>query len=139
LIVVDTTVLVYAVGTEHPLKEPCRTLISTRMDALTTTAGVLQEFVHVRSRRRSRSDAVALASAYLKLFTPLLDVPQVAVQDALELLEQHQDLGAFDALLAATARLAGCEALVTADRAFAAIDGLNVVFPDAESLTRYLP
>lgn len=138
MIVVDTTVLVYAVGTEHPLKEPCRTLISTRMDALTTTAGVLQEFVHMRSRRRSRSDAVALASAYLKLFSPLLDVPEPAVHDALELLEKHQDLGAFDALLAATARMAGCQALVTADRAFAAIDGLTVVFPDADGLSPFL-
>ncbi|MGQ0840825.1 type II toxin-antitoxin system VapC family toxin [Actinokineospora sp.] len=126
----DTTVLVYAVGGEHPLKQPCLDLIRARTDSLTTTAGVLQEFVHVRSRRRPRSDAVELASAYLKLFSPLLDVPEPAVHEALDLLERHEDLGAFDAVLAATARLAGCTALVTADRAFEAVDGLTVVYPD---------
>ncbi len=136
MIVVDTTVLVYAVGTEHPLKEPCKSLISNRMDSLTTTAGVIQEFVHVRSRRRPRSEAVALAAAYLNLFSPLLDVPEPAVRDALDLLEEHQDLGAFDAVLAATARMAGCEALVTADRAFASVADLAVVFPDAAGIAK---
>jgi uncharacterized protein len=136
LIVVDTTVLVYAVGAEHPLKEPCRTLISGRLDSLTTTAGVIQEFVHVRSRRRPRSEAVGLAAAYLNLFTPLLDVPELAVRDALDLLEEYQDIGAFDAVLAATARLARCDALVTADRAFAAVPNLTVIFPDAEGIAK---
>lgn len=27
MIVLDTTVLVYATGTEHPLREPCRRLV----------------------------------------------------------------------------------------------------------------
>lgn len=130
MIVVDTTVLVYAVGTEHPYKQPCLDLLRERTDSLTTTAGVLQEFVHVRSRRRPRSDAVTLATAYLKLFSPLLGVPETAVHVALELLDTHENLGAFDAVLAATALAANCEALVTADRAFAAIDGLTVVRPD---------
>lgn len=139
MIVVDTTVLVYAVGAGHPLKEPCRELISSRIDSLTTTAGVIQEFVHVRSRRRSRSDAVALATAYLRLFSPLLDVAEHAVPEALELLEKHPDLGAFDALLAAAARMATCEALVTADRSFSAIPGLTVVFPDSTGIAALLP
>lgn len=135
MIVIDTTVLVYAVGTEHPLKEPCRSLISSRIDSLTTTAGVIQEFVHVWTRRRPRGDAVALASAYLTLLSPLLNVPEPAVHDALELLDKHHDLGAFDAVLAATARMAGCTALVTADRSFATIAGLTVVFPDAAGVS----
>lgn len=66
-------------------------------------------------------------------------MPEPAALEALDLLAKHQDLGAFDALLAATAAMAGCRALVTADRAFAAIDGLNVVFPDAAGLAPYLP
>ena len=139
MIVIDTTVLVYAVGAEHPLKEPCRELISRRTDSLTTTAGVIQEFVHVRGRRRSRTDAVTLASAYLKLFSPLLGVPDPAVHQALDLLDKHQELGAFDAVLAATARMAGCDALVTADRSFASIDGLRVVYPDASGIASLLP
>lgn len=139
MIVLDTTVLVYAVGTEHPLREPCRTLLSKRTSALTTTAGVIQEFVHVRSRRRSRADAVKLGHAYLTLLSPLLDVPDRAVRDALGLLERHADLGAFDAVLAASALSAECEALVTADRAFAALPGLPVRYPDGPGLAHLLP
>lgn len=139
MIVLDTTVLVYAVGAEHPLREPCRTLLSKRTSALTTTAGVIQEFVHVRSRRRSRADAVKLGNAYLTLLSPLLDVPDRAVRDALGLLERHADLGAFDAVLAAAARSAECEALVTADRAFGALPGLPVRYPDGPGLADLLP
>lgn len=130
MIVLDTTVLVYAVGTQHPLREPCRRLLAERTTALATTAGVIQEFVHVWSRRRPRADAVRLASAYLTVLSPLLAVPDTAVRDALELLDTHADLGAFDAVLAAAARSARCTALVSADRAFGAIPGLAVRYPD---------
>lgn len=63
MIVLDTTVLVYAKGAEHPLRDPCRDLVAAIADeriAATTTAEVIQEFVHVRARRRDRSDAAAL-------------------------------------------------------------------------------
>ncbi len=131
MIVLDTTVLLYAVGTEHELREPCRRLLAApKRFALTTTSGVIQEFVHVRSRRRPRSDAVDLGRSYLTLLRPLLEVPEAAVDDALSLLEDHASLGAFDAVLAAASLRAGCQAVVTADRAFAAVDNLPVVFPD---------
>jgi len=60
MIVVDTTVLVYAVGTDHPLREPCQRLIRAIADGTilaTTTIEVVQEFTHVRARRRDRKDA----------------------------------------------------------------------------------
>ena len=47
MIVVDTTVLVYAVGADHPLREPCRAVVSGvesgRLTA-STTIEVIQEF-----------------------------------------------------------------------------------------------
>lgn len=138
MIVLDTTVLVYAVGAEHPLRSPCRDLLARRSSALTTTAGVIQEFVHVRTRRRSRADAVKLATAYLTLLSPLLEVRDRSVRAALDLLDEHADLGAFDAILAAAALDARCEALVTADRAFAAIAGLPVRYPDTAGLADLL-
>lgn len=139
MIVLDTTVLFYAVGTEHPLRESCRHLLgSSARQELTTTAGVLQEFVHVRERRRPRSDAVELGRSYLTLLRPLLQVPEQAVDHALSLLEEHATLGAFDAVLAATAAHAECRAVVTADRAFARIGGLPVTFPDAAGIAALL-
>jgi predicted nucleic acid-binding protein len=54
MIVLDTTVLVYAVGADHSLRRPCRDLveaIAERRIEATTTVEVIQEFVHVRGRR----------------------------------------------------------------------------------------
>ncbi|HVL84363.1 MAG TPA: type II toxin-antitoxin system VapC family toxin [Pseudonocardia sp.] len=139
MIVLDTTVLLYAVGTGHPLREPCRRLLGApAASGLTTTAGVLQEFVHVREHRRPRSDAVELGRSYLTLLRPLLEVPEPAVERALSLLDDHAELGAFDAVLAAAAAHAGCRAVVTADRAFARIEGLPVTFPDEPGVAALL-
>lgn len=77
MIVLDTTVLVYAKGAEHPLRDPCRDLVAAIADeriAATTTAEVIQEFVHVRARRRDRSDAAALGRDYAELLSPLLTI-----------------------------------------------------------------
>lgn len=77
MIVIDTTVLVYAVGVEHPLRDTCRAIIAAVGEsrlAATTTVEVLQEFTHVRARRRGRDDAVVLAGRYATLLSPLISV-----------------------------------------------------------------
>ncbi len=64
MILLDTSVLVYAVGGEHPLREPCRRVVNEigagRL-AATTTVEVIQEFAHVRARRRGRTDERGLS------------------------------------------------------------------------------
>jgi predicted nucleic acid-binding protein len=53
VIVLDTTVLVYAVGTEHTFRQPCQRLVKAIADGdveATTTAGVIQEFTPVHYR-----------------------------------------------------------------------------------------
>lgn len=77
MIVLDTTVLVYAKGADHPFREPCRDLIAAIADRRieeTTTVEAIQEFVHVRAQRRERADAVALGCDYADLLAPLLTV-----------------------------------------------------------------
>ncbi len=136
MIVLDTTVLVYAVGDAHQYREPCRRLIaaieSGAVDA-TTTHQAVQEFAHVRARRRSRADAVELASAYIDLLSPLLTVDEADVGNGLQLFGEHERLGAFDAVLCASA-LAADASVVSADRAFARIPGLRHVVPDADGV-----
>ena len=75
MIIVDTTVLAYAVGEEHPLREPCRRLLAAHASGTieaTTTVEVLQEFAHVRARRRTREDAVNLTRLYLVALNPIV-------------------------------------------------------------------
>ncbi len=141
MIVLDTTVLVYAKGSDHPLRVPCRQLIEAVEDGrlfATTTPEVLQEFAHVRAQRRGRADAAALAQAYADLFSPLLAVEEAHLRAGLLVFEKHPELGAFDAALAATASLAGADALVSADRAFSVLDFPRHIVPDDEGLSSLL-
>ena len=140
MIVLDTTVLAYAVGAEHPLRGPCRRLLEAHADGrvdATTTVEVIQEFVHIRSRRRSRPDAILVARQYAAAFDLLVTTPD-DLDRALGLFERHAALGAFDAVLAAVALARGAEALVSADQAFASIPGLPWVDPAGPAVRRLL-
>ncbi len=141
MIVLDTTVLVYAKGAEHPLRDPSRRLIEAVADRgleATTTVEAIQEFVHVRSRRRGREDAVALGNDYSELLSPLLAVTGDHLRDGLSIFERFDQLGAFDAVLAAAALSAGARALVSADSAFAALTRLPHVIPDEQGIDALL-
>lgn len=103
----------------------------------TTTVEAIQEFVHVRSRRRPREDACDLGIAYVELLSPLLSPGRAELEEGLRLYRASDRLGAFDAVLAASALLAGAQALVSADSAFADLAGLRFVNPaDQEALAR---
>ena len=134
MILLDTTVLVYAMGRDHPYREPCRELIDAVARgavAATTTVEAIQEFVHVRARRCDRSEAGELGRDYASLLAPLLTPREQDLHDGLVLFEREPGLGAFDAVLAAAGLGAGVTALVSADSAFAAVPGLTHVVPDA--------
>lgn len=133
MIVLDTTVLVYAVGDSHALREPCRSLIS-RIGAgelaATTTVEAIQEFAHVRARRRDRQDAARLAAGYAALLAPLLVVDADDLQAGLDLWRSTDGIGSFDAVLAAVMmRRQHLTTLVTADRGFSQVPGLKVAAP----------
>lgn len=141
MIVLDTTVLVYAVGVEHPLRTPCRQVVEAVQAGhvqARTTVEVVQELVHVRSRRRSRDDAARQGRAFATLLAPLLRPTAQDLADGLALFEHHGELGAFDAVLAATAIAGNAQALVSADSAFALIPGLSYVHPGSPELVRLL-
>lgn len=135
MIVLDTTVLVYAVGGDHALRDPARALLAAVAEGslgATTTPETIQEFAHVRARRRDRADAAALAASYADVLSPLLEVGEADLREGLRVFERTAALGAFDAVLAAVAIRAGATALVSADSAFATVRGLTSL--DLESL-----
>lgn len=130
MIVLDTTVLVYAVGDRHELREPARALVDAIASGhvrATTTPEAIQEFAHVRARRRDRRDAASLAALYADLLSPLIEVGEPDLRDGLRLFERYDSLDAFDAVLAAAAQARGATALVSADTAYSAVKGLPFV------------
>jgi uncharacterized protein len=141
VIVLDTTVLVYAVGVDHPLREPCQQLIRAIAGGTilaTTTIEVIQEFTHVRARRRDRKDAAELARDYIELLSPLLIIEETDLREGLRMFEEGTGFGSVDAVLAAAARAAGAEALVSSDAGFSSIAAIHHVVPDADGVRSLL-
>jgi len=128
---VDSNVFLYAMGGDHPYREPCRDLLrdmETEALSAETSAETLQEVVHHRLRRRDpqatgRARAVAIACAVVH---PLdADV----MSGALDLLDAHPRLWSRDAVHAATARVAGLSSIISADRDFDGVEGIVRVDP----------
>lgn len=141
MILLDTTVLVYAKGQDHPLRTPCRELINAIADRhieAVTTVEVIQEFVHIRTRRRGRADAAGLGLDYADLLSPLLQPSVDDLNVGLALFERTEKLGAYDAVLAACGVRAGAKALVSADNDFAAVPGIRHVVPDRYGVSTLL-
>ena len=141
MIVLDTTVLVYAKGADHPFRDPCRELIAAITDGsvqATTSVEAIQEFVHVRARRRSRADAAAIGRDYTELLSPLLEVTRDHLREGLDLFERKERLGAFDAVLAAAAVQSGASALVSTDADFADLAEISHVVPDTSGVAGLL-
>lgn len=140
MIVLDTTILAYAVGGQHPLRDPCRRLLVAHGDGrveATTTVEVIQEFVHIRAPRRTRPDAVRIARQYVTALSPLVTTAD-DLDRGLGLFERHPALGTFDAVLAAVALNRGADALVSADRAFGSIPELPWVDPMTAAISRLI-
>jgi uncharacterized protein len=141
VILLDTTVLVYAKGQDHLLRDPCRELLAAIADRrieATTTVEVIQEFVHVRARRRGRCDAATLGRDYAELLSPLLSPTVDDLNAGLTMFERSETLGAFDAVLAACAARSGMRALVSADAGFAGLAEIRHVTPDRDGLSTLL-
>lgn len=141
MIVVDTTILLYAVGKEHPLAEPSRRLLSAAHDGrlqATTIVEAIQEFAHVYARRRERRDAARMARDYAQGLSPLIPIGGAELDAALSLFERHPELGAFDALVAAAAIAHDAEALVSADADFAVVPRLRLVRPGTPAFEELL-
>lgn len=133
MIVLDTTVLVYAVGKEHRLRASSARLLEAVADGAltaTTTVEAIQEFTNVRARRHGRGDATELGRDYVELLSPLLVVEESDLREGLRLYNESERLGCFDAVLAAAAHAAGADALVSADQAFSEVANIHHVLPD---------
>ena len=133
--ILDTNVLVYCVGQDHPLRAPARRLVLAIEEGLleaTTSVLVIQEFTYVYARRRSVAEAVSLARNWTALLAPLVDVRSDDIDPALTLAERAS-LKPSDALIA-TAALRTGRSLVSADRDLAAVANLDVVYPDDDGI-----
>ena len=126
-LLVDTAVLAYALGGEHPERDVCVQLIRAAGAGdieLHASTEMVQELLFHRMRRGTRAKAVTQARDASELcFLHSFDAP--VLTRALELVNTHDRLGGRDAVHAATALQNGITTIVSPDTAFDGISGLT--------------
>lgn len=131
----DTSIFIYALGGEHPYREPCRSIVERATAGELqgeASADLLQEVMHQRLRRTGdRAIAARSARNVIKLVW-LHPLEPDDVQRGIDLFEAYPDLDARDAVFAALAINRGIDAILATDRAFDGIDGIERIDPADE-------
>lgn len=138
----DTTIFLYALGREHPLRDRCGEILrrSARRDvAGEASVELVHEFAHVLLRRphADRPAVLRQARAIPGICTRLHDSGWPELDAALDLLDRHPELDVRDAVLVATAVRHGIDTILSADRDFDAMGELERIDPaDPRCLAR---
>lgn len=128
----DANVFLYAIGGDNPHREACRAILSAAgrgtLEAVTDSE-VLQEILHVRSRRVNVRDGAAAVRAAAAIVADVLPVTRADVPVACDLLERHPTLGARDAMHVAVMTNARLTLIVSVDRDFDCVETLKRLEP----------
>jgi predicted nucleic acid-binding protein len=123
----DANVLMYAAGSAHPLRQPCREALTKAVDqevSLITDAEVLQEILHRYFSIGRPEAARTVHGSAIDLCDEVIPIAGEHTTRALELLLEHRSLTPRDAIHVATMESHGLELLLSTDRDF---DGLSQV------------
>lgn len=134
----DTSVFVYALGGEHRYREPCRAILAEmRGERLAgeTSIELVHEFAYVRCRHGITRSDVAESARDIVGMCPSHTVVRSDIERALTLWCEHERLDMRDAIFAAQALDRGIDAILSPDRDFDGILGLERIDPaDAEAV-----
>ncbi|HEX4837668.1 MAG TPA: type II toxin-antitoxin system VapC family toxin [Solirubrobacteraceae bacterium] len=128
----DTSVFVYALGGEHPYRDPCRAVMSDGARgrlAAEASIELIHEFACVRLRRGMTRRAAAADALDIAGTSRLLAVETSDITRALDLWCEHERLDMRDAIFAAQALNRGIDAILSPDRGFDGIPGLERIDP----------
>jgi predicted nucleic acid-binding protein len=131
-VLVDTNIILYAIGGPHRHAEPCRRIVALAGDGrlgLEAPVDLVQEILHHRARRLGdRRQAAAEAQAASALCRLHAVDPQDASKAA-ELFASSDRLSARDAVFAAVAARHGLDTILSADTDFDGLPGLRRIDP----------
>ena len=128
MILIDSNIPMYLVGTSHPHKSDAQRwlekLVSDR-ERLVTDAEVLQEILH-RYVAIDRRDAIQPAfEALLGIVDQVLGIDREAVERAKEIVLGHRNLSARDAVHLAVMEQHGIDRILTFDSGFDGFPGVT--------------
>lgn len=125
---IDANVAIYAVGSMHPYREPCRRLMEM-VDGgdhdLLTDSETLQEILHFMRGRDRAAVGYSLVSGLIWSLRSVIPIGAAEIGAAIGLLREYSQLDARDAVHAAVVQLHGLEGVVSADRGFDVIRGVT--------------
>jgi predicted nucleic acid-binding protein len=133
MVFVDTNVLMYAAGSDHPLRDPCRAVvdgISNRSIQGVTSVEVIQEILHRYLAINRSEGGVALAEQTLDLFAPVLPLSHALVRRIPDLARRYPALSARDLIHLATCIHEGIEEIISTDRAFDTVREVRRIAPE---------
>jgi hypothetical protein len=134
---IDTAVIMYAAGADHPLRAACRAVLDRvaggDFDAVISVE-VVQEIVHRFRALRQPGRAASITSDALDLFAPVLPVTHAVVRRIPELVEHYPNLAARDLVHVATCQHEGIRDIVSPDRGFDQVDGIRRIDPSDPNL-----
>jgi len=117
----DTNIFLYSAGKPHPEREACVQILQRLAEGTleaTANTEVIQEILHVLTRRGQRAQALALARRITVLCPGLLPVTSGDMVEAVRLLEKYPRLSVRDAVHAATMLRNGLMTLISTDPDF---------------------
>lgn len=128
MILLDANLPMYLVGAPHPHKLDAQRLVERALSAgerLVTDAEVLQELCH-RYTSIDRRDMIQLAfDATLGLVDEVLPIDHEDAERAKDIVLRYTSLSARDALHAAVMARHGIEQIMSFDRGFEALPGIE--------------
>jgi predicted nucleic acid-binding protein len=133
---IDTSIVMYAAGAEHPLRERCRSIISAISDRsidAATSAEVIQEILHRAVAIRRPDDGIMLASQTMDLFAPVLPITHALMRRVPDLVARYPSLDARDAVHVATCIHEGIAEIISADRGYDQVAEVRRIDPLAFS------
>jgi predicted nucleic acid-binding protein len=133
VIFVDTNVLMYAAGGEHPLKRPCRDIIDgigERSIDAATSVEVVQEIIHRYLTTERAPGGLALAEQTMDLFAPVLPITHALMRRVPDLARRYPDLAARDLIHVATCIHEGITDILSTDRGFDSVREIRRIPPE---------
>jgi uncharacterized protein len=132
LILVDTNILMYAVGADHPHKNPSLDFLQKVADGrveATIDAEVLQEILHRYRSLRRFDEALSVCQLARDLFPDVLPITGAVMDQAQIILSKSRTMMTRDAVHAAVVMVHDMDAICSYDEHFDQIDVVRRVTP----------
>jgi uncharacterized protein len=130
---IDANIIMYAIGTPHPLKAPCRRILDEIKDGslqVVTNTEVLQEILYRFYSLKKIEQSEIAYNALVGMCLEILPVTRKDMDIALGLLKEHPHITTRDAVHAATMINNEIEEIISTDSHFDTIKGLKRVKPE---------